>query len=347
MVDDCDYKVVSLAAGSPRVRKNHMHPTPSLGIDIAQLSFDAALRLDEERWLKARFDNRPAGFRKLQRWLQTHGVGPLRVGVESTNVYADALAHWLHAAGHQVYLLNPERTAYYARSQGQRNKTDPADALSIAHFIARHHDLTPWQPPSPEHKHLRSLTRVRAQLVLARTQLRHQLATADAVARPHLRALERALREQLARIGREIAQHLRLHPLLGEQVRRCMTLKGIGLVTAAVVVAELPPVTAQTDPRALCAWVGLTPRRWQSGQTEGRARLSRKGNAHLRLALYMPALVAKRCNPLLRAFALRLAANGKSTGAILGALAHKMLRILVGLLRSQTDFDPNWSCQKS
>ena len=60
----------------------------------------------------------------------------------------------------------------------------------------------------------------------------------------------------------------------------------------------------------------------------------------------MPALVAKRFNPLLRDFAARLAAKGKSPGAILGALAHKMLRILVGLLRTQTDFDPNWSYPK-
>src|SRR5262245_5122669 len=114
-----------------------MH-TPSLGIDIARLSFEAALRLDDHRSLKARFDNRSSGFRKLHRWLKTHGVGPLRVGLESTNTYAEALAQWLHATGYQVYLLNPERTAHYARSLGQRNKTDPADALSIAHFIARH-----------------------------------------------------------------------------------------------------------------------------------------------------------------------------------------------------------------
>jgi transposase len=322
-----------------------MHPTPSLGIDIAQLTFEAALRLDNDRSLKASFANHRGGFRKLARWLKTHGVGFLRVGLESTNVYAEALAQWLHDTGHQVYLLNPERTSHYARSLGQRNKTDPADALSIAHFIARHDDLTPWQPPPAEQKHLRSLTRVRQQLVQARTQLRHQLATADAVARPHLRALDLALCRRLLALRREIAQHLAAHPALAAQVRRCMTLKGIGLTTAAVVLAELPPITAQTDPRAICAWVGLTPRRWQSGKFEGRARLSCKGNEHLRLALYMPALVAKRFNPLLRAFAARLAANGKSHGAILGALSHKMLRILVGLLRSQTDFDPNWSFQ--
>ncbi len=61
----------------------------------------------------------------------------------------------------------------------------------------------------------------------------------------------------------------------------------------------------------------------------------------------MPALVAKRHNPLLRAFAQRLAANGKRPGAILGAVSHKLLRIIVGLLRSQSDFDPNFSPQNA
>jgi transposase len=318
----------------------------SLGIDIAQRTFAAALWLGTQSLLKAEFSNCPSGFRQLERWLKTHGVGLFRVGLESTSVYAEALATWLHARQHQVFLLNPERTAHYARTLGQRNKTDPADAVTIALFVARHDDLTPWQPLPAEHKHLRSLTRVRHQLVLTHTQLRQQLATADAAARPHLRTVCSALQRELLAVAKAIAAHLKLHPTLAAQVQRCRTLKGIGLLTAAIVVAELPPITAASDPRALCAWAGLTPRRWQSGQTEGPARLSRKGNAHLRLALYLPALVAKRHNPLLRAFAARLAAAGKSTPAILGALSHKMLRILVGLLKSHTDFDPNWSPKK-
>lgn len=319
-----------------------MH-TNVLGIDIARLTFEVALQVDSRRTLKRGFDNNPSGFRQLGRWLKAHGIGAVRAGVESTNVYAEALAQWLYEAGHQVHVLNPERTAHYACSQGQRNKTDPADAASIALFVAKHPELPLWQPLPAAHKHLRSLTRARHQLTQARTQLRQQMATADAVALPHLQAIEQALRDQLRTLDRAIAQHLRDHPCLGEQVRRCQTVPGIGLLTAVIVVAELPPITPQSDPRSLCAWTGLTPRRWQSGQTEGPSHLCRKGNAYLRRALYMPALVAKRFNPLLRSFALRLAANGKSTPSILGALSHKLLRILVGLLRSNSDFNPTHS----
>ena len=319
---------------------------PTLGIDVAQRTFVAALRFDQHRIAKAQFDNDRGGYRRLQTWLQRHGVPSLRVGLESTNTFAEALAQWLHEHSHCVYLLNPERTACYGRSLGQRNKTDPADAATLAAFVAQYTG-TPWQPPSPEQKTLRCLTRTRHQLVETSKQLRNQLRTAEPVVRGHLQAVLDAIDQQLAKLMREITAHLRAHPALGEAVRRLTTVKAVGVVTAAVTIAELPPVTAQSDPRALCAWAGLTPRRHQTGATEWRARLSRKGNAYLREALFMPALVAKRYNPTLQAFAATLQARGKTNGAILGAVAHKLLRILIGLLRSNSDFDPNLHLKKT
>lgn len=322
-----------------------MNP-PSLGIDIAQRTFVAALRFDSHRFVQAQFANQAGGFRQLRRWLQQHFAGQVRAGLESTNVFGEALAQWLHDQGHLVYLLNPERTAHYARALGQRNKTDAADALMIAGFVA-HHELTRWQPAPPAQQQLRALTRTRRQLVDTRTHLSQQLRTAAAIARPHLQAVLTAVNQQLRTLTRAIACHLQAHPSLHRQACHLMTFDGVALITAATVLAELPPITPHSDARAICAWVGLVPRRCQSGALERPSRLSRKGNTHLRNALYMPALVAKRHNPLLRAFAQRLAAKGKRTPAILGAVAHKMLRILVGLLRSNSDFDPNWSPQKN
>jgi transposase len=324
-----------------------MHAQPTLGADMALRTFTAALRFDAQRVLKREFANTPVGFRQLLRWLQQHGVGFLRVGLESTNTYAEGLAEALHQAGHRVYLLNPERTACYARALGQRNKTDPADAVTIAIFVAAHADLTLWQPPAPEQKTLRSLTRTRLQLVQTARQLGNQLRTACSPGREHLVQAHQALQKQLRQLDRDIAAHVQAHAALHTAVQRLQTMKGVGLLTAATLLAELPPITSDSDPRALCSWAGLTPRRRQSGSVERPARLGRTGNAYLRHALYMPALVAKRWNPCLRNFAARLKANGKSTPAILGAISHKMLRILIGMLRSGTDFNPNWSPQKT
>lgn len=319
--------------------------TPTVGLDMAQRSFAAALWFGPGRVLKIELENTARGFRRLALWLKQHGAGRVTVAVESTNVYWEPVAEWLHARGHAVYILNAERVKRYAQSLGQRNKTDAADAVTIARYIA-YHEATPWLPPSPEQKDLRSLTRARHQLLEVLLQLGNQLRTASGAGRQHLEALRRATHNELKKLGLSIAQHLRAFPALRERVRRLMTVKGVGLVTAATAVAELPPITAETDPRAIAGWAGLTPRRHQSGNCEWRARLCRKGNAYLRNALYMPALVAKRHNPVLRSFAEKLAASGKTHGAILGAISHKMLRILVGLLRTNTDFDPQWSPKK-
>src|SRR5690606_27317811 len=238
------------AAGSLRSAKKMSPPmnTPTLGIDMAKLTFVAALWFDRQRFLKAQFDNSPSGFRKLHTWCQTHGAGgALRVAVESTSTYAEALLEWLYTRSYTVFLLNPEQVAHYARACGQRNKTDPADAVTIAAFIAAH-EATPWQPPPPQQKDLRTLTRARAQARATVKALGVQLQTSAGPARPHLQALLDAARRTLRAIERDIAAHLRKHPRLGAQVRRLMTLKGVGLVTAAIAIAELPPITAQTDP---------------------------------------------------------------------------------------------------
>jgi transposase len=314
----------------------------SLGVDLSARDFVVALWFDAKRQLKEAFPNTLVGFRQLGRWLARHNVGSVRVGLECTNTYHQSLALWLHEQGHEVYLLNPERTSLYARALGQGNKTDPADAVTIATYVALH-ELSQWTPPPPEQIELLALTRVRADLLTQRQQLANQLRTAHLVAQPFLNAAIKAIDAQIAAIIQQLKALLRAYPHLDKKVRRVMTIKGIGWLTAVIAIAELPPIDEHTDARTICAWAGLVPRRWQSGKTELPARLSRKGNHHLRNALFMPALVAKRHNPLLCSFAQSLQQRGKRPGAIIGAVSHKLLRIIVGVLKSDSDFDPNWA----
>lgn len=325
------------------IMNNNRHPV--LGIDICLRSFVAVLWFEAGRTLEREFKNHAGGFRALGTWLRQHFAAPVRVGIECTNVYADGLAEWMHAAGHQVYLLNAQRVAAYAAAHGKLNKTDPVDALCVAKFTAQY-EGTPWTPPTPQQRTLRSLTRARAQLVATRESLRCQAKTAAGPGGDHLATVLAAVAHQIKQIEREIARYVQSEPTLKCAVARLRTIKGVALITAAVVLAELPPITADTDPRTISGWAGLTPCRHQSGSTERRARIGRRGNAYLRHALYMPALTAKRWNPLLQHFAQRLAERGKTTRAILGAIAHKLLRIMVGMLRTDTDFDPNLTYEK-
>jgi transposase len=323
-----------------------MKTIPCLGIDIAKQTFVAVLWFAPDRQVKKQFDNTGGGFKRLKSWLAQHFSNPVRAGLESTSTSGEALCEWLASEGHTVHLLNPQRLAHYAQTKGRSNKTDPADGSLIAEYIARHPELRVWQAPPPEQKALRGFTRVRAQLVRCRRQLQSEIDTAEPAARLHLQAVADKLDEEIAALEKNARKHINAHPALQQRVQLLMTCKSIGFVTAAIAVAELPDITADTESRSIAKWAGLNPCRQQSGSLELPTRISHKGNQHLRNALYMPALVAKQHNPLIRAFAERLKAKGKSPNAILGAISHKLLRILIGMLKTNTTFDANYSPQK-
>jgi transposase len=319
---------------------------PVLGLDVAKATFVAALRIRAEVVALRDFPNHGGGYASLRRWLCQHFAGRVRAGLEATSIYGQGLLEALYRQGHTVHLLNPAQVAAFGRSQGQRNKTDPADARTIAAFVAGR-ALPAWAPPPPELLQLQAYTRLRQQLVDQRQQLRNQLESAPPAARPCLQRLIATFEAELKKLAHEVEAHVEKHPALAKAVTHLCSVPGVGRLTAAVVLSELPPIDPSADPRTLSAWAGLTPRRDQSGPKEKRSRLSRIGNHRLRRALFMPSLVAKRRNPTLNAFAQRLAAKGKSHGAILGAIAHKLLRILIGLLKHDADFDPNWTAQNT
>jgi transposase len=95
--------------------------------------------------------------------------------------------------------------------------------------------------------------------------------------------------------------------------------------------------------KALAAFVGLNPTVHQSGSSVRGPHLSKKGNSLLRGALYMPAIVARRYNPVIKEFADRLKKAGKSNMVIIGAVMRKLLHIIYGVLKSGMPFDPSWS----
>ena len=118
-----------------------------LGIDVAKLKLDVAL-FREGKFITKQFDNSPSGFQLLQAWLHSLHLKPVHACLEATGSYGDALALFLHQAGHQVSVVNPCRIKGYAQSKMQRNKTDKADARLIADFCLT--QIPPlWLPPTP------------------------------------------------------------------------------------------------------------------------------------------------------------------------------------------------------
>jgi transposase len=120
------------------------------------------------------------------------------------------------------------------------------------------------------------------------------------------------------------------------------TITGIGKNTAVAIIAESPDLSSLENARQLAAYAGLTPRHRTSGTSlKGKSRLSKIGSSTLRKALYFPAIVAKNHNPVLKAFAQKLAKKGKHTMVIIGAIMRKLLHIIFGVLKHKLPFNPS------
>jgi transposase len=322
-----------------------MSPSAWLGIDIAKDSFVAHL-LTARRTAQGTFDNTPAGFTQLDHWLHKRQARALHVCLEATGRYSEGVAEHLHEAGHTVSVINPARLKAFAQVTLTRTKTDATDAALLAEFCRRHQPDA-WRPPSPARQQLRALVRRRESLLSLRQQEANRLASGEPSdwVQASLAAVLAVLDEQLAALAQAIAAQVAADPELARQHALLDSIPGIGPTTAAALLGELD-FAAYPSARQLAAQAGLTPRQRQSGTSvHGQPRLSKQGASQLRRILFFPAVVARRHNPLIRAFADRLAARGKANLAIVCACMRKLLHLAYGVLKHGQPFDPNYSPQ--
>ena len=200
-----------------------------LGIDIAKAQFAAALLRPDGKIRHKSCANSPSGFAELAAWLQRQGVTHVHATLEATGTYGEALATWLHDAGHVVSVVNPSVIHAYARTQLARRKTDRIDAELIARFTASHQPAA-WTPPAPEIRQLPALVRRLDALQGMRTQELNRLAAGVAVAdvRASIETVIASLDAQIAHVHQLIRDHLDRHPGLRAQRELLTTIPGIG-----------------------------------------------------------------------------------------------------------------------
>ncbi len=314
-----------------------------LGIDISKAKFDVALiKAGGDKVKNKVFANTPAGFEQLQQWLTSQDVTQLHGCMEATSTYGNALARFLFEIGYRVSIVNPSRTKAFGRSQLSRTKTDRTDAKTIAQFCVA---LTPalWTPPPIEVEQLQALVHRLDNLKAMQQQERNRLETADPIVVTAITNHIEFLKCQIAEAENSIRDHFEQHPHLKAQRDLIVSIPGIAQATASAILAEIRDWKAFESADQLAAFAGLTPSEFCSGSSiHGKPRLSKIGNRNLRKVLYMPALVARRYNPLIRTFCERLLAKGKSKMATIGAAMHKLLRIIFGVLKSGQPFDPDF-----
>lgn len=319
-----------------------------VGIDVSKAHLDVAVAVAGKRVEQAQFANTPEGWRKLHHYVQKRAGKGAAVCLEATGSYGEEVAEYLYRQGYAVRVVNPARIKAYAASQLQRNKTDKLDASLIADFC-RTQDPPLWTPPDPAWRELRALVRHLDDLESDRQRQanrRHALhasAAASPTVETHLAQQLDLLEQQIEQVKAQIQDHIDQHPDLKRQRDLLISVKGIGVLTAAKLLAEFRAVTDFTDVRQLVAYAGLNPRQRRSGSSvHGHSHISKTGRASIRATLYLPAVVAKRHNPILRAYAERLAQHGLCKMQVVVAVMRKLLHLIYGILKSEQPFDPHY-----
>jgi transposase len=313
-----------------------------VGIDVSSGSLSVYVE-DGRRSREGEFENTSKGHRALLKWVLKQKKN-LRVVAEPTSVYGLDLALLLHRHPRVSLMMANPRSVKAFHSASHRAKTDKVDARVLADY-GRAMPWIEWQPPSMEALELRQLVRRRQQLVELRTMERNRLhaatstSTTAVVVRQSIEAHLEALDASIEALERGAVQYASEAPTLSGAFRLLQTIPGIAEISAIRILSELAVLPSDMDTRQLTAHAGLDPRPRQSGNVDGRRHISKRGNKHLRHALYMPALTAIRvCAPAQRWYEQLTSRQRKHKQAVV-AVMRKLLVTSWGMLKSNSAFD--------
>ena len=237
-----------------------------------------------------------------------------------------------------VTLVNTWRVRAWITGEGIRTKTDAIDAKMLARFAADK-QLVPMKQPETTRLQLQELVRARRRLTEQAVSIEQQIAVAETLTRSAFEDVLAVMRAKIAAFETQIDALVASSPRLQEDHAIVQGIPGLGTTTSAMLLAEVPELGVWSD-KQISALLGVAPITRQSGKGPGTAHIW-GGRARVRAALWMPTLVARRWNPVIRSFAQRLKAEGKPGKLITIACMHKLVVIVNAMLRDRSMWNPS------
>lgn len=302
------------------------------GVDVSKPRLDAAIHGTEATIQVA---NTPEGHRDLLAWLGLHRVG--RVGLEATGGYERGIVAALAAAGLETVLHQPLEVRLFARIKRLRAKNDRIDARLIALATAQVDTVRAAADPRLGElaERMTAYEQAADLVTLLKTQMEH-------IHLPDLITDARAQLAQLiarkARLAAELLRRIRLWPDLAHRFDLVRSLPGVGPIVALALIIRMPELGTMSRGQA-AALIGVAPFDRDSGAHKGQ-RFIGGGRRRPRRLLYIAAMAAKRCDPALKTFALRLAENGKQPKKIIVAIMRKLIEAANLILKRDQPWIP-------
>ncbi|RDI18617.1 transposase [Pseudacidovorax intermedius] len=311
-----------------------------IGIDVAKATLEVALSSEPR---SSSWANDEAGLASLLAYVEGVGERVALVLLEATGGLEQPAAAALCAQGYAVIVVNPRQAHDFAKAMGHLAKTDRIDAYSLAQFArtlnaSDRRDKLLLKPAEPEQQELLAIVMRRKQLVGMHVAETNRLASMHASQRKSIRAVLKALEQQITQLDKDAGRMLKDH--FKDKLELLKGLKGVGPGTQAVLMGALPELGRLTR-QEIAKLVGVAPLNRDSGNFKGR-RTTWGGRANVRSALYMASLSAVRHEPTIRAFYERLVAAGKPKKVALVACMHKLLTIMNAVIKSGVPWQPGY-----
>lgn len=323
-----------------------------IGIDVSKDFLECCIGSSDEdqneQFSKSKsFDNAKEGFEQLLKWVnESRCCQNLVFIMEATGVYYENLAYWLDGKGEQVCVLLPGKVKHFTKSLNVKTKTDSVDA-KILSKIGLERKLSLWTVPSKMMRDIKFLCRelreIKEKIVHSKNQLHaknHSYDCPQAVKQRLARQIS-LLEGQLLEIEAELRVAAMADRAFYDKLLKLQTIPGLSFVTIICILAETNAFALVLNAKQLASYAGLDVQLNQSGNKAGKTRISKKGNSFIRTALYMPALSASQCNPLMKVFYSRIAEKKTSKKIAVTAVARKLLILMYIMWKNNTEFNIN------
>jgi transposase len=327
-----------------------------VGIDISKKKFTVCLYMYDRAsdagccTQSVDFANTKTGFNQMVKWSRKEAVKgqPLTYLMEPTGSYYEKLAYHLNKIGLTVYVVLPNKARQWCEAEGVKTKTDAMDARCLALMGCASRKLSPWSPPAAIYRELRQITRFHADLCKVRTSVANRMEALDNMygpdksVRKHCEKLLEEIDNLMEKNDEALLCKLAEDKDLKSKVERIAGAKGVSIQTVACVIAETDGFHLIRNRKQLTSYAGFDVVAKQSGGQDPKHKISKKGNANIRAALYMPALVATRYNKQMKAAYDRICQkhpNEKKIGVT--AVMRRILLLIYTLWKNGEEYDEN------
>ena len=329
------------------------------GIDIAKDSFVATFTILLKGQIvkhigTKEFKNNKEGFEEFYNWCKGLQEGSFKINftMEATGVYYESLAYYLFDKEVIIHVLLPNKAKKFAESLNIKSKTDKIDSKILGHMGVER-VLEKWNPGSKIYMHMRTLSRERQQLIKGRNIIKNQLHAEEHTGFPIKTTMRRMknrikyLDKQIGGIERELETVVSKDEYVSEKVKKITTTPGLAFKTVVAVIAETQGFVNISNIRQLNSYAGYDISIKESGKWKGKARISKKGNSHIRQAMYMPSLSSIQHSETYKTFYERI--NEKKACGLIAvtAVQRKLLGLIYTLWKNDTEYIENYEIKKA